>query len=238
MQGMPAPLQPSVEMEVEDRTAPRFTLLIRAAKLVIEDQEYLCVVRDISATGASIRSFHPVPKGARLALEFQSGPRYAADLIWERDSEAGFQFHTAIEVDDILSGYTDHPRRDLRFALELPAKLHCAGRSLDVNMLNLSRQGSAIECAIALSIDQPVRIEAEGLPEIEARVRWRKDGRYGLVFHSTFSISNLALMIRNLNERTRMRGASKAVKTASDPRASAEFEKSGSPLSAENCAAR
>lgn len=238
MQGMPAPPQPSVEMEVEERTTPRFTLLIRAAKLVIEDREYLCVVRDISASGASIRSFHPIPAGARVALEFQSGPRHTADLIWERESEAGFQFHTAIEVDHILSGYSDHPRRDLRFALDLPAKLHCAGRSFDVDLLNLSRQGGAIQCPIALSIDQPIRLETQGLPEIEARVRWRKDGRYGLVFHSTFSISNLALMIRNLHERSRVKGRPSTGQDVPVQKAKPAQAGQESAIPAENCDAR
>jgi len=35
----------------ELRAAPRFTLLIRAAKLIADGREFLCIIRDASATG-------------------------------------------------------------------------------------------------------------------------------------------------------------------------------------------
>ena len=34
----------------EERAAPRFTLLIRAAKLVAPQGQFVCVIRDVSST--------------------------------------------------------------------------------------------------------------------------------------------------------------------------------------------
>ena len=48
------------------RGAQRFTLLIRTAKLVSETGEFLCIIRDVSATGLRLRLFHDLPRG-RLA---------------------------------------------------------------------------------------------------------------------------------------------------------------------------
>ena len=50
--GSPAP---------EQRVEPRFTLLIRAAKLIAGSDEFLVVVRDVSRDGLKVRTFHPLP---------------------------------------------------------------------------------------------------------------------------------------------------------------------------------
>ena len=190
-------------MDVEPRTAPRFTLLIRTAKLIVDDQQFLCVIRDISATGFSIRTFHPIEKGKRIVVELQSGERYPAEMVWQRDNEAGFQFHSPIEVEAVVMGLSNFPKRDLRFDLELPVKVHTHGLKLQAELANLSRQGGNIKCGSKLSIDQMIRIEAPGFPEVEARVRWRDEGVYGLVFDTTFSLGDLALLIRNLHLRSK-----------------------------------
>ena len=49
-----------------------------------------------------------------------------------------------------------------------------------------------------LALGQAVLVEARGLPKIEARVRWRRDGRYGMVFDTTFSLAQLAALIERL----------------------------------------
>lgn len=197
------PQGPEVSVDVEDRVAPRFTLLIRTAKLIVDHQQYLCVIRDISATGFSIKSFHPIEKGRRVVVELQSGDCHPADMVWQKEGEAGFEFHTPIEVDSVVMGVSDHPKRDLRFDLELPVILHTHGLKLQANLTNLSRQGGNVHCDSKLSIAQSIRIEARGMPEIEAKVRWRKDGVYGLIFDTTFSLANLAMLIRNMHVRSK-----------------------------------
>lgn len=197
------PQGPEVSVDVEPRVAPRFTLLIRTAKLVVDDQQFLCVIRDISATGFSIKSFHPVESGKRIAVELPNGERHAANLVWQKEAEAGFEFDTPIVVDAVVMGLSDYPKRDLRFDLELPVVLHTHGMKLQANLANLSRQGGSIHCTSKLSIDQLIRIQARGLPEIEARVRWRKDGTYGLIFDTTISLANLAMIIRDLHVRSK-----------------------------------
>ena len=52
----------------EHRAATRYTPLIRTAKITGEAGEFLCVVSDISATGVSVRLFHPLPRDGALKL--------------------------------------------------------------------------------------------------------------------------------------------------------------------------
>ena len=49
------------------RGAPRFALLLRVAKLVVNGRERFCVIRDASATGLKVRLFAPLPHPADLA---------------------------------------------------------------------------------------------------------------------------------------------------------------------------
>ena len=65
----------------EQRGAQRFTLLIRAAKLVTSKGEFICVIRDVSTTGVSVKLFHQVPDEDEMALELQSGDLYKINSI-------------------------------------------------------------------------------------------------------------------------------------------------------------
>lgn len=185
--------------EIEDRVAPRFTLLIRPAKLVVGDLQFVCVIRDISATGVSVRIFHAIEWNGPVALELQTGERHKMDLVWNRGSEAGFEFHHEVEVESVIGNASLYPKRDIRFAIEWPIKLHDAtGTARPAKLHNISRQGARVEIAAPLALDQALRLEARGLPAIEARVRWREEGHYGLVFDTTFSLGELALTVERL----------------------------------------
>src|SRR5690606_6832932 len=82
---MAAPALAVAEEEAEQRRAPRFTLLIRSAKLTSPYGEFLCIVRDVSETGVSVRLFHPLPADVPLTLELPNGDRHPLERVWEDD---------------------------------------------------------------------------------------------------------------------------------------------------------
>src|SRR5687768_5980409 len=82
----------NVADEVEQRGVPRFTLLIRAAKLLSPAGEFLCVVRDASEAGVSVRLFHPLPADVALTLEMPNGDCHELERVWEEEGKAGFRF--------------------------------------------------------------------------------------------------------------------------------------------------
>jgi len=196
----------AVEAELEERAAPRFTLLIRTAKLICEAAEFLCVIRDVSSTGISVRMFHSIPseaEDAELVLEMQTGDRHPIKLIWQRPGEAGFRFVTPVDVEQLIRRSSRFPKRELRFAAELPVRLVSSGGMYDGVLHNFSQQGAMIETGDRLAIAQTIRIESPGWPNIEAKVRWRKAERYGLIFDTTFRLHDLAEAIHALRTRQR-----------------------------------
>lgn len=176
----------------ELRAAPRVTLLIRPAKLVTAEGQFVCVIRDVSATGVSVRLFHPLPVRDGAALETETGMRVAMRRVWVRDSEAGFRFDQEIDVAALVNEIGNFRKRKLRVEIELPVTVSFLGQNHPATVRNLSQQGALIDTDVRLALAQMVRVKSRYLPEIRAKVRWRRDSRYGLVFEDTFSLGDFA----------------------------------------------
>lgn len=182
----------------ELRSEPRYTLLIRTAKLICANGEFLCIIRDASASGVSIRTFHPLPAGQQLTLELPNGDQHPIERVWEREGAAGFRFPVPVDIERLLHNKSRFPRRPVRLRVQLPALVSCHGRSAGVVIHNLSQQGAQIECPLHLALEQKLRLEADNLPSIQASVRWRDGSHYGLVFDDTFQFSELAQLAAQL----------------------------------------
>ena len=191
---------PPVEAEngAELRSAPRFTLLIRAAKLVGPDREYLCVVRDASETGVSVRLFHPLPPQVPLALEMPNGDLHPLERVWEEEGKAGFRFARAVEIGRIVESHSPLGKRPVRVRMDVPCDLLVGVRRMGGVLCNLSQQGALIRTEEKLSLIQRVRIKAEGMPEVAGKVRWRQGDSYGLSFEDTFQFAELAALAFDL----------------------------------------
>lgn len=190
--------QASEPGSAEDRAAPRFTLLIRAAKLIAPQGQFVCVIRDVSSTGVSLRGFHPLPDGEDLAVELQSGERHAVERVWERGTDSGYQFRKPVEVTHLISESGDYPRRQVRVDIDRTVYVESGGHTVEARLTNLSQQGARIECPYLLAIGQPLRLVADDLPTISAKVRWREGRRFGLVFDTTFNLRELAVLVARL----------------------------------------
>ena len=190
----PAPLS----LGPEGRGAERFTLLVRTAKLVVDGREYLCVLRDASATGVKLRLFHPMPQGEHCALELTSGERHPMQLRWQSDDHAGFQFDTPIDVRALIDDRGKFPKRQIRVNLTHDVVLRAHNRECTAVLQNISQQGLCLTSSERLMLRQAVRVKMPGFPEVVARVCWRDHPRYGMVFEYGFGLEELARMLAHL----------------------------------------
>ncbi len=174
------------------RGAPRYLSLIRAAKLVCGQGEFLCVVRDVSTTGVGLRTFHRLPTDPTIALELQNGETYELREVRRDGFDGAYRFHHPIEVERLIQENLRYPKRQLRLNIAVPLTISALTQRAEACTLNLSQQGARIECDAVFAIDQPVRVEGAGIAEIRAKVRWRRDANYGLVFENTFSLREFA----------------------------------------------
>ncbi len=186
----------------ELRSAPRFTVLIRAAKLITPSGEFLCVIRDVSQTGFSARIFHAMPGRGPMVIELQNGDRYEADLVWQEQDRAGFRFLAPLDVARLIELPSRFAKRAIRLNLEAKAEVIASLQIKPATLRDISQQGAKIETCEHFPIDQRVKLRAEGLRETEAKVRWRRDGQLGLVFEETFQFGELARIVHRLQGHT------------------------------------
>lgn len=197
---MPAPagVEPS---GAELRQAQRYSVLLRTAKLVIDGEEYLCVLRDASDTGVKLRLFHDLPRGENISLDLGNGSRYPMDLVWQTHDHAGFRFRNTIDVRKLIDETGEQrPRRPMRLNVGVEATLHAHGGMLAAQLVNVSQQGACLECADPLLMRERIKIESDFLPALYGRVCWRQRPRYGVVFDQGFHLDELARHMAHLHE--------------------------------------
>lgn len=176
----------------DQRAAARFTILIRAAKLITPQGEFLGVIRDASESGISMRIFHELTNCLETTIELQNGDRYLANLRWQNAERAGFQFKSPADIDRIIESPSRFSKRAIRLNVIAEADL-CGGLQVaDCMIQDLSQQGAKISCNSRFAIDERVRLKADGMREINAKVRWRRGESYGLIFEETFQFGELA----------------------------------------------
>lgn len=210
--------RPDGDEAIRHRTAERFALMLRVAKLVSSHGEYPCVVRDVSATGVRVRLFHALPAERHLALFLGNGECYFVENVWHDATgaacEAGFRFSAQIDVRGFMTETSKHPKRQVRLGITLPATLSIRDFATPVVIRDISQQGARIDCERPLAIDQHVRLKAHGLPEIFASVRWKDGLGHGLVFQRSFRLDELAQLAWSVAERAERTAAAELHRAA------------------------
>lgn len=180
------------------RRAERLVLLIRSVKLIAPSGEFLCVLRDVSQTGISLRLFHPLPDTRDLKIEMQNGDIYPVELVWHQDERAGFRFHDPADTNRIVESPSDFTKRPLRLRLSAAVTMTSRLRRHTVELRDISQHGARIVCDLPLEYDQKLRISGGPLHEIRAKVRWQRDGCVGIAFEEPLQFQELALILREM----------------------------------------
>ncbi|HSG35560.1 MAG TPA: PilZ domain-containing protein [Sphingomonadaceae bacterium] len=191
---------PVAELHDDRRASPRFTLLIQTAKLISHHGEFLCIVRDASEEGVRVRHFGFLPPDEYIEFQLANGEKFTVQLVWQNEEYAGLKFNNDVRLDRIVKLSNGNlPKRQLRLETQLQGSLRFSDINCDVTIRNLSQQGACIESEEVLAVHQLVRIEAEDLEPIFAKVRWRKANIYGLVFEETLGLARLAEIVAQAN---------------------------------------
>ena len=198
----------------DQREADRLRLLMRTAKLVTAQGEFLCVLRDASVGGFRARIFHPLPSDGEMELELASAHRYPIEKVWEKDNEAGFRFTEKIALEELVNELTPYPKRGVRLNLDLETDIQVGDQRARATLENLSQQGARIDTLQPLAQAQRLLLNITGMRAVTAQVRWRDGDTYGLAFEDTFQFDELALLVYQLQ---RQQSARKGIR--SDPAA-------------------
>ncbi|MBO9713413.1 PilZ domain-containing protein [Sphingomonas sp.] len=190
-------LDAAVPLPPERRSEMRRTTLLRVGKLVVGDDQRLCMIRNISSAGAMLKVYQPLAVGDPVAVEVTPDCPVEARVIWTTEDLAGVAFAKSIDVIAALrGGRADGPYRRAartpRVRLTRPARLCTETAECDVTLRDISPNGACVETGLKLANDAEVALFIPGLPTAPARVRWCRDGRVGLEFDLPLPIDRLA----------------------------------------------
>jgi hypothetical protein len=184
------------QTNADRRAAPRFALLIQAAKLISENGETLCVVHDASQDGIRVRHFGHIPDGKALNFELANGEVFPVQFAWLDETFAGLKFPEGVDLERLVKlAQGDLPKRQLRINTLIEGVVGINTIEHCMTVRNISQQGACIDCREELEIGQRITIETETLWPIRARVRWRIATIYGLVFDEPLSCEHLAEIV-------------------------------------------
>ncbi len=174
------------------RTDGRHRLMLRAAKLCSMSGEYVCVVHDVSQTGAKLRLFHEHPPEDFMFLQLSGGFLVALERRWINGEYAGFRFSCKVDVADFIREKVKHMPRPLRLCIQQPNAVHGLAGNADAVLVDLSAQGACIETGGKVSIRERVNLVIGDMPARVGHVCWHKRGRFGVVFQAGLGLKQLA----------------------------------------------
>ena len=165
---------------------------MRSAKLVCESGEYVCLVRDVSASGVNLGLLNDLPALPHAFLELNNGEVYPMLGVWRGERQASFRFTHPIDPAELMAEPGCLPRRSLRLAIRKPGMVFAEGMLTSMMLRDLAQNGASFESDTRFPLGQTIVLSLEAIPEVTAWVRWRKGRHYGVMFETALRLDQLA----------------------------------------------
>jgi hypothetical protein len=182
------------------RADERHLTLFRVGTIIIGSRRELCLVKNISAGGASIRAYCPIQPDMKIQIELKERQPVGGVVTWIKGPDAGITFDERVDVIDLLKSSGDDPRPRMP---RIEARCVCFVREGAIlhrsNMLNISQGGLSVETPNGLNVNSDVTVTIPGLPTQDAVVRWASGNRYGLSFNTVLPLAGLVAWLQERN---------------------------------------
>jgi len=184
------------------RTSERYVTVLKVGRAVVDGQDQLCLVRNMSRDGAKLDIRGEVRTDQKILIELRSDKVVTGTVRWTGDHVAGIEFDEPVDVQDMLQ---NRSTRSVLRKLPRAPRFLASGRvimELDHGLIsgsivNVSLHGLCFESSDVPRIDEQGIIRIEGLPARRASVRWARNGMIGLHFERPMGFSELARWLEN-----------------------------------------
>lgn len=178
--------------ESERRADERHLTLFRVGSIRLDGRRELCLVKNISAGGASIRPYCRLQPDLKLEIELKEQQPVAGTVSWVRGSDAGITFEDRVDVIELLKPSGDGPRpRMPRVEVRCISFIREGATTNRATLVNISQGGLSVECENHLTVGAEVIVSLPGLPPQQATVRWAEGLRYGITFNTVLPLGGL-----------------------------------------------
>jgi hypothetical protein len=160
-----------------------------------------CVIRKISALGATIGSDLAPALGDRVAIEIATGQRPAGKVAWTGRSELGVRFDDSIDVLALLNRQLVSQSRDRRTMprLEVRSTAHikCGEHFRPATLRNISSHGLQLEGDDLPAAGTYVSVFIDGLNIPPGEIAWKRDNLAGIEIFEELSWTSIIPWVRN-----------------------------------------
>lgn len=177
----------------ERRLDQRHMAVLQVGKLILHEQQALCVIRNISAGGVMVQLTTPLGTGDRVAVELKSSAVVRGYVAWIRDRAAGIRFDEPIDVRQALVVDEDAALvpRARRLEVVASATLTLGPAAHEVEVFDVSQGGAKIAWA-GEAREGKAELAIVGLPARAGQMRWTRGGRAGIAFNLALPFDVLA----------------------------------------------
>ena len=189
------------------REGERHLTLFRVGSLTIDDRQELCLIKNISAGGMSIRAYCKVAPDTRLSVELKCGEQVSGVARWVDGDVVGVAFDEPVDVVELLAASMEGPRpRMPRVEVDRTAWVREGAQTHRVKTCDISQGGLKVVTDRELGIGAEVVVSLPGLPPQPAVVRWRDSGSYGITFNKVIALPLLVAWLHQQRELLRAAG--------------------------------
>lgn len=188
-------LSPGTPSPPEGRLDPHILSVLRAAKLITEDGEDLCRIRNISGGGMMAETGSPRAAGETVAVELHAGHRVRGRILWARGNTIGIEFCEGVNIWEALAridptlGRTARPPRvqaPCTASVRLGTHFHMAP------VRDISQGGIKIAVDVEPCAGEEAAVLIPGLRTFTGVVRWCDNGHVGIAFDQAIPFDELA----------------------------------------------
>lgn len=188
----------------ERRDGDRYLTLFRVGAMTIDGRRELCLIKNISEGGMTIRPYCELAEGTRLTVELKTGFSVTCSVHWVREGSVGVAFDAPVDVIEILSKAEDGPRpRMPRIEVDCFATIRDGAAVHRVRVQDVSQGGIKVETPLVIDKGTDLVVSLPDLEPQPAAVRWHDSGYLGITFNRLLPLPELVAWLQAMREQLR-----------------------------------
>lgn len=189
-------LSTEVPRPAERRLDDRLLTMLPTAKLVIDGEQQLCRIRNISAGGLLAETLARHEVGSLVRIEFNSHQHLPGEVVWTRETSCGIKFEQNVDLRELLANRpargSGQRTRPPRLDISCNAILDVEGKRYRSQISDISLGGLKVAISDRDCVGKDVTVALESLGTISGTIRWYKAGKAGIVFAKPLRFEQLA----------------------------------------------
>ncbi|WP_157218391.1 PilZ domain-containing protein [Flavisphingomonas formosensis] len=180
--------------------------MLQIGKLLTETVQSLCLVRVVAPGGIVLCTTTPLKVDQQVAIGLRSSELMAGSVERLHEDLALVRFLRPVALDQLLARQRrgddgDRLAESVRLELQSQGSIDVHGDRHPVELYDISLAGAKISDLPTLRIGMPLSLFVDGLPECQARIRWRRHGCAGMAFVTRLPFDRLSQWV--LTQRPR-----------------------------------